>query len=322
MLTENLYREVLLAPAKKGADTLYIVSGYASAGMADQHIREVQGLLKSRKSPVQVNLIVGMTAKDGIQESAHLGFVSLMDKTMKGVFTCGYIPEPPPIHAKVYAWFRGDKPVAGHVGSANYTQQGFLRNQREVMALGDPVELRGYYQNAAKMSCLCTHQDVQGLIKKDDRSAFAGEDVVVAAPAEEKVTVDFLDGKDELPARSSLNWGQRPEHKREPNQAYIPLTAKIYRSGFFPPLKEHFTLHTDDGQVIICVRGQTNGKAILSTENNSIMGEYFRRRLGVKLGAPVVRADLEKYGRTDVVIHKIDDDNYYMDFSVPCRRAG
>ena len=104
---------------------------------------------------------------------------------------------------------------------------------------------------------------------------------------------------------------------REPNQAYIPLSSKVYRGDFFPARGHHFTLHTDDGQVIICARRQDNGKALHSTENNSIIGEYFRRRLGVPLGKPVAKADLKKYGRFDIVFYKIDDDNYYMDFSPP-----
>ena len=81
-------------------------------------------------------------------------------------------------------------------------------------------------------------------------------------------------------------------------------------------------MHTDDGQVIICARRQDHGKALHSTENNSIIGEYFRHRLGVPLGREVTKVDLEKYGRTDVVFCKIDDDNYYMDFSAPTSRAG
>ena len=326
MLTENLFQKVLLDPARKGADTLYIVSGYARAGMAHQHIQTVQKKLKSDSPPIHVNLIVGMAAKDGVANSSHLGFVSLSEETLKGAFTCGYLMKPPQVHAKVYAWFRGDKPTVGYIGSANYTRQGFLeKNQREVMTLGDPNMIRDYYRSIEAESCLCTHQDAQRLVRGDELSVFTGEDASVAPsldssvafpPSEGKITISFLNRYGDLPQRSGLNWGQRPEEKRAPNQAYIRIPAAIYRSDFFPTAKNHFTMHTDDGQVIICARRQQHEKAIHSTENNSIMGEYFRRRLGVGLGQPVSKADLEKYGRTDVDFYKIDDDNYYMDFSV------
>lgn len=67
---------------------------------------------------------------------------------------------------------------------------------------------------------------------------------------------------------------------------------------------------------MICVRAQDGGKGLHTTLNNSLLGEYFRYRLGVKNGEFVTREHLLKYGRTDVDFYKIDDENYYMDFSV------
>lgn len=57
-------------------------------------------------------------------------------------------------------------------------------------------------------------------------------------------------------------------------------------------------------------------KAIHTTKSNSIFGKYFRERLNVPLGNFVVKQDLINYGRTDVKICKIDDETYFMDFSV------
>lgn len=49
----------------------------------------------------------------------------------------------------------------------------------------------------------------------------------------EHVEVTFINKFDEISERSALNWGQRPEEGREPNQAYIPLKAEIYKTDFF-----------------------------------------------------------------------------------------
>ncbi|MEI7485483.1 MAG: hypothetical protein WCK13_12300 [Ignavibacteriota bacterium] len=46
------------------------------------------------------------------------------------------------------------------------------------------------------------------------------------------------------------------------------------------------------------------------------MGEYFRNRINVANGAPVSTQDLLDYGRTDATFYKIDDETYFMDFSV------
>ena len=61
---------------------------------------------------------------------------------------------------------------------------------------------------------------------------------------------------------------------------------------------------------------QDKNKAITTPENNSRIGEYFRNRLALANGAPVTKADLIRYGRTDVEFIKLDDEQYYMDFSV------
>ena len=60
---------------------------------------------------------------------------------------------------------------------------------------------------------------------------------------------------------------------------------------------------------------QQNDKAITTPARNSDLGEYFRNRLGLANGAFVTRADLDRYGRTDVVFIKLDEETYYMDFS-------
>ena len=50
--------------------------------------------------------------------------------------------------------------------------------------------------------------------------------------------------------------------------------------------------------------------------SNALLGEYFRNRLGLANGAYVTAADLRSYGRTDVTFIKIDEEHYYMDFSI------
>jgi hypothetical protein len=73
---------------------------------------------------------------------------------------------------------------------------------------------------------------------------------------------------------------------------------------------------TDDKHQLILRIEQQNQKAITTPLSNAQLGEYFRNRLGLANGACVTRADLDRYGRTDVTFIKIDDEHYYMDFSV------
>jgi len=73
---------------------------------------------------------------------------------------------------------------------------------------------------------------------------------------------------------------------------------------------------TDDNKELICVRAQDDGKAIHTTLDNSLLGEYFRFRLGLPNGVFITKDHLLRYGRADVDFYKIDEETYLMDFSV------
>ena len=72
MLIKNLYRQVLIDPIDKGANKLYIVSGFSSGAFAASHLREV--LSKNRE--VKVHLIHGMHS--GKHPTSHSIFLSLL----------------------------------------------------------------------------------------------------------------------------------------------------------------------------------------------------------------------------------------------------
>jgi hypothetical protein len=116
-----------------------------------------------------------------------------------------------------------------------------------------------------------------------------------------------------VPSRSGLNWGQRPN--RNENQAYIAVPADIQRSNFFPDVGIPFNVNCDDGFKIIMVRAQQNGKALHSSKNNAILGEYFRKRLDLQSESLIILKHLESYGRFDVKFEKIGDKEFNLDFS-------
>lgn len=330
MLTRGLFEEILIQPAQSGANKLYIVSGYATAAMAFHHIE----YLKANNFQVEVELIVGMSSLDGISESNHKGFQELMHTTFQGGFSCSYLTETPPVHSKVYVWTNDNEPVCSFVGSANYTQSAFGRNQREVMSPSDPERGLSYFLELIPQTIYCDNLDAQNIVQiYNERSvARVRREQAVVYQSEfdsdnevflpkliglQSVRVNLLDRNGTLPTRSGLNWGQRPEEHREPNQAYIKLPSSVYWTSYFPERATHFTVLTDDGKILICTRAQQNGKAIHTPQNNSLIGEFFRNRLGLRNGALVTKEDLLRYGRTTVDFYKIDDETYFLDFSVP-----
>ena len=323
MYFENLYEEILISPLlQNNFDKLLIVSGYATAAMSFHHLNE----LRQESRDIKLELIVGMTSKDGLTASNHNGFKELVRDEFSHNFSCSYIMNSPPVHSKIYIWCHNDKPALAFAGSANYTQTAFcLHTQRESMTCCNPDDGADYFQMLLKETIFCEHPEAEELItiyrdnlrRKEYQTGVVDEaeyDVndYLGLPS---VTVSLLDKNGTLPQRSGLNWGQRPEQRREPNQAYIRLTSEVYRTDFFPPVSVHFTLFTDDGKTLICTRAQQNGKAIETPHNNSLIGEYFRNRLAVPNGESVLIDHLIRYGKTGLTFYKIDNETYYMDFA-------
>ena len=121
-------------------------------------------------------------------------------------------------------------------------------------------------------------------------------------------------GETVVPYSSGLNWGQRPG--RNPNQAYLPVPVEVQRLPFFPDRGEYFLIECDDKKIFKCVRAQANGKAIETPADNSLLGVYFRERLGVPLGHLVTINHLLRYGRVSYDIYRIESHKFLLDFSV------
>jgi len=328
MIIDNLFREILVDPVSiGGADKLYIVSGYATSAMAFSHLNTIHEI----NSDISINLIIGMSSQDGLSESNHRGFKNLMENEFPETFKCSYTTNLPSVHSKVYVWCKNNLPLKAFLGSANYTQMAFLKSRIRKEAMTDCSAEKGlnYFNTLTENTIYCTHIDTENLINiyndknyrhiksKKKEGETSQDDILTpksAIEGLEHVRVSLITRQGKVPDRSGLNWGQRPG--REPNQAYLSLSSSVYKTDFFPDRTTHFTVCTDDNKILICTRAQQNSKAIQTPHNNSLIGEYFRRRLGLKSGVKVTIDDLLRYGRTDIDFYKIDNETYFMDFSV------
>lgn len=319
MIADNLYQKVLLEPLRSGANRLLIVSGYAAATMASKHIVDALEI----NPDFELSLIVGMCAENGMDLSVHNGFLSLTENPVIANFECKYVYDRPAVHSKLYIWCEDEIPVSAYMGSANYTQPGFLSpNRQEILQACDPAMAMHCYEAVEPRTIYCSHGEVEDyIILTTKKTGFNG---IQADPEDEyqdaddrrapsKVILSLLQKGGGVASRSGLNWGQRPG--REPNQAYIPLPARIAKSRFFPLNKTHFSVMTDDRKFMILRVEQQNDKALTTPLNNSLLGEYFRNRLGLANGQFVHTEDLMRYGRTDIEFYKIDEETFYMDFS-------
>lgn len=314
---DELVESTLLKPIKElQADKLIIISGYASHNMASWHIKKIN---ESKLSPVAIELTFGMPQVDGISKDLHEGLLNLSKFREEELssFTCKYIYQGAPVHSKIYIWLKNDKPVIAFAGSANYSQNAFSKKRREYMVQCNHEEAYAYYLELENDSIVCNHGEIEEYVKiysnnKIDIIQNNNEEVNVP-----HVTLSLLKKDGQVGHGSGINWGHRKNGtKRELNQAYIPLPSKIAKSNFFPLNKQHFSVITDDRKQLILRVQQQNDKAITTPLNNSQLGEYFRNRMGLENGSFVTLSDFENYGRSDVTFYKIDEDQFYMDFSV------
>lgn len=324
MIYENLFETALIKPYEEGADNLKIISGYATSAMAFNHFEKIKAL----GGDINVTLLVGMCPDSGMSISNHRGFQKMMDIEYPGRFSCSYIFKNPPVHSKLYIWSRGDKLYKSFIGSANYTQTAFFAPQEEILVEAKSDNVLDYYDKVDKRSIFCNHIEADGFVQiyKDrnyshrssggTQASIGNEPTPFNVNSVESIDVSLLTKRGEIQQKAGLNWGQRGN--RNPNQAYIQLPAEVYRSDFFPKRSIHFTVHTDDNKTLICTRAQKDedGQAIHTPHNNSLIGEYFRHRLGLANGAFITKKHLERYGRSNVTFYKFDEENYYMDFSV------
>lgn len=308
MFTENLYERVLLDPVREGCDELFIVTGYASASFLRKHLHDIRDI----NPDVKINLIRGMK-----KLSDHSGYLSVVNEFADS-FDGYYYTGRPEVHSKTYSWIKDGDPFIGLSGSANYSQNAFIANlQQNQMGIDDAKEIRDYFFRLRSDS-----QKIQDHIP-DESEAIENIPFGASLPPGEGVwivpnksaRISFLTRRTgKIAERDSLNWGQRPG--RERNQACLNIRGEAKTDGFLPPRDFTFTLLTDDGITMDCKKQQANGKAISTTYNNSEIGIYFRERLNVPLGQFVTTEDLMKYGRTDFVLTKINDDTFALDFSV------
>ncbi|MFE4241820.1 restriction endonuclease PLD domain-containing protein [Peribacillus butanolivorans] len=318
-LTSKLFEAIFERPYYNiGLRKLQIITGYASSSF----LHHILGKFPE----IQIELIIGMAKKDGINFWDHQEYIRLTSETNR--VKVYYLDSIPGNHSKIYYW--KDETLfssgATFVGSANFSWNGF-RDQNELMVQTNYASPEEVFTVGPLIEC------TENIDRKIKLHTVRATIRTLKAPNEEFTGAVFLNKQftmlpyvdlplydertNSVQQIAGLNWGQRLG--REPNQAYIKVPTQFNKdkTDFFPSKEQEFTMLTDDGDSFVCVMAQEGRKAIETTRNNSILGRYFRDRLGLKHGVKVELEDLEKYGNLFVRVYKIDNETYYMDYSVP-----
>ena len=311
----DLENKALISPALEGADELRIISAYASPSMAAYHINKLK---EAGSIPIKIKLILGMCPFDGLSLGVHLGFKELQKKYTDNpefsTISCQYNYVMPPIHSKIYIWLKHDKPYKAFSGSANYMQSAFSKDCGETLMECSAEDANEYYLSVERNSIVNTDNEVENYIriyKNQPRFDYETRELHPEKLLTQEIHLVSKNG--EVGKSSGLNWGQRPG--RNPYQAYIPLPRAIATTGFFPLNKRYFTVITDDDYCMQMRVEQDGDKAITCPDDNSLLGRYFRERIGIENEQAITAAHLQAYGRSSILFTKLNDELFYMDFS-------
>jgi len=300
------------------SDELVILSGY----LGPNPVSRLESL------PLNSNVIYGMYGDKGIQNRLHNALV----KCQVNIPQLNIYYSTVPIHSKCYIW--KNKNVIEHalIGSANFSTNGLSTPYREILAetTYDTFQpLHEYVDRVMKNSILCTDIDLIN-------STNIPKVINVGGICQ----MSLLDNQGNVPLASGLNWGQGKGNVVL-NDAYIAIRKEHIRSCpfLFPPKQDFTTMsiaggrstrHNDIVEIIwddgMTMDGLLEGsqdengvkypKQISSFPSKSLMGEYFRYRLGVTSGKAVTIDDLNRYGRVTIDVSLQDEGIYYFDFSI------
>jgi hypothetical protein len=321
LITDDLFERVLLEPAKRGARELFVVSGYASASMVTKHFEVVS---KELSIDLAIDLHIGMSGRDGLSRNTLLGLQSIPRQIGSRSFNCSLSVRGQSNHSKVYVWCDESGPKEAFLGSSNYTQLGFgisqtANNHKEICVAVDPIAGFAYVMASAQGGISYKSPDIADYIDLFDEKLFSNMALEESeTPAMESAFVDLPlimtrpSDNGEVHQKSGLNWGQR--EGRNPDQAYIPIPSTVAKEKFFPEKGVHFQVITDDGEAFICTVAQDGDKALETPSDNSILGKYFRKKLGLASGAFIDKSHLNSFGSNVVRLYKDTDDCYRLSF--------
>lgn len=328
LIFDNLYQDALVAPFNnENVSDLTVVTGFSNPSMVDRHFTDLE------ENRFHLKLLVGMGSTT---QEQHQFYRRLMTSRYVQRFECYYAPRTVKVHSKIYQWRNSGDNEISFVGSANYTQNGIISpTQKELFYRLAPKYnkiINKYFDNLFDQAILCTDTSADELMtarKGGEPTLPKYEGVMGELPNGKAIELPLKDGlrririsqlesrsKPSLGKTSALNWGQRAERANK-DEAYIRVPTVAHRMDFFPPLGHHFIIQDieNEDEIFFAVRvSGSYGKGINSTEDNSLIGKYFRRKLDVPYGEPITLQDLQDYGKTYVDLYKLDDYTFLIEF--------
>lgn len=321
---KNLYEKIIRR--NSNYNSLKVMTGYASSTFLEKVIEEFP--------KIKIEMYIGMS-RQGISKQNHTAFCDIM-KNYDNVYIYYQIKDRNN-HMKILQ-FTSINQTKVYIGSANFTENGFINNQ-EIM-VESYIKQDDIFNNQNKISLLCNNPSIDSFIDiyEDDtfeeetfeknQSISFGNDNQISSYQKSStyistfkklknnsnfsyftnLEIEVVLGKEENPTWSIKGINSWKENKKPIIQS--PLRKKF--ENFFPANKK-FDVYTDDGMLFKC---QLGGK--FNTELQFIdinIYEYVKNRINLEEKRPISKNDLIKYGNTKFYFTRVEENMYLLDFS-------
>lgn len=327
---KNLKESILYSDDVGEFDQIIIISGYLG----------LEPLNELSKLGVNSTVVFGMYPTEGVDLKAHKIYQQFAEKNLDVMYSTSQ-----EVHSKIYVWKKDEKVLKILVGSANFTNVALVSENREILVEVDSKdyqEVMKYVDNVIFNSTSSLNMDDSNLrlrtSKSQSGSTLLESDEDLLSSKNRVCILSLLDKSGNMPAASGLNWGQSEKGNVNPNDSYISIRVQNIRA--FPEIfpekamisenqlgkksrqNDPVDVIFDDNTIMSCLLegsqnldGKTYPNKLSSFPKKSDLGKYFRSRLGKGDGEKITKKDLIDYGRTDVYMQKIGQDQYYIDFS-------
>lgn len=313
------------------ANELIIISGYVGPNP----------ILKLSTLPLKTTVIYGMYAKDSIAPPLHNALLNIDLRFPNIQILYSNIP----VHSKCYIWLNNGQVVYALIGSANFSKNGLSIPFKETLseATFDSFQFLRYYLDQVMQNIIPCNIGIPRINITNNQATQRTPQSLIGLPYTSQnigCNMTLLDPlTNEVPLKSGLNW-QNANANVSIDDAYIPIRTYYIRT--FPLLfspkqgiaanigngrtqrqNDSVEFLWDDGTIMEgllegnqIIDGIMYPKNLCSSITKSELGIYIKTRLGLSSGATVKKADLDRYGRTDIAIYLLQEGVYYLDFSV------
>jgi len=319
----NLYENIIKKNASNNIK-IRVLSGYSSANFVNLVLKDFPH--------IQIELYIGM-AFQGIKKKDHVKYKEMSDKQNLNVF---YQVDGIPNHMKVLEFSNQANELTTFVGSANFSQQGFLFH-KELMTLQKrvPNEL---FENQYNQSMSCLNPNVEKYINfyQDngdslDYAEFLNRHTLLNETSD-KMEPDNL-GRSEkwreirfstnivyyntfyveiLPSMNNEVWKYSGINSWvNSGEPVLIQTPRLMFDQVFPE-NDVFYIYTDDGLEISATLSGHFNKYLKF--NNVNIYEYVKKRIGIHNKRPIHYMDLLSYGCTNFYFERIEKNIFLMSF--------